>query len=418
MAEISPFQGVHFNAARAGNQSDLISPPYDVIGPEQQRRLHARSEFNYVRLVLGEERPEDDGAHNRFTRAGELLNSWLQKGVLLTDASPGLYRQRIQYTVHGQPKTLHGLTALVRLSDYSQGIVLPHEKTLRGPKADLERLMDATGANLDSIWMMFEDNSGAVRRALDEALWAPVIDDARDENGVLYSLQVCDDSSAVQAIALSLSSETLTIADGHHRYETALVYSEKMRERCGDGPWDWVMATLVWTDDPGLTVLPTHRVVRGITEEQLQALPQLLSRKFIVQELPLEEIEARLNAAPESAFALWDGAKGFIVQPNQPIDQLGAELSQQSVLAEAFGFDTANLKTDPRLAYVEDASEALSMVASGGWQAAILLNPIKVRTITRYAREGRSMPQKSTYFYPKLASGLVLRIIQDAPIAC
>lgn len=418
MADISPFQGVRFNVAKAGTPGSLISPPYDVIDSQQRRRLYERSDYNYVRLVLGEEQPLDSADHNRFTRAGSLLVEWLEKGILLRDPMPGFYRQRIDYQIRGHAKTLCGLTALVRLEDYARGIILPHEKTLRGPKEDLERLMDATSANLDSVWMMFEDNSGVVRKALQNAHWREAIENARDETGVGYSLDVCDGAGDVQAISQALGSEVLTIADGHHRYETALAYARKKREECGAGPWDWVMATLVWTDDPGLTVLPTHRVLRDLDSVLLDRLAEQLGRDYELQACQQGELESRLAQAGESAFGLWDGQKGWVIVPREDVDLLGAELSQQSVLADIFGFDVAHLKTDPRLAYVEEASEAFGMVSSGDWQAAILLNPIPVRTITRYARQGRPMPQKSTYFYPKLASGLVLRIIQDAPVAC
>ncbi|MEI6916168.1 MAG: DUF1015 domain-containing protein, partial [Armatimonadota bacterium] len=267
MAEISPFRGARFNCAKAGDPSQLISPPYDIIGPVERHNLHARNAYNYVRLVLGEDRVDDTDADNRFTRAGDYLRQWLDEGALVVDDRPALYRQKITYHVEGRQKTLCGLTVLVKLHPYEDRVVLPHEKTLRGPKEGLTKLMDSTGANLDSVWLMYEDNSGGVREALGNMQWRPAVNEATDANGVNYALDVCDDEEAVALVVNAMSNETLTIADGHHRYETALEYARIKRSQDPsrtDSPFGWVMATLAWTDDPGLTVLPTHRVLKDL----------------------------------------------------------------------------------------------------------------------------------------------------------
>lgn len=418
MADISPFRGVRYNLEAAGDPSRLISPPYDVISPEQRVKLHLASEHNFVRLVLGEERPSDNAADSRFTRAAAFLQGWLTDGVMLRDPSPGLYRQRIEFSLHGQRRSLVGLTALVRLCDYDVGAILPHEKTLEGPKEDLARLMGATGANLDSVWLLYEDNRGEVGRAMAQASWREVVPAASGADAVTYSLDVTDEPSGVRSICDALRDEALTIADGHHRYETALAYARRMNgERPGADarPWEWAMATLVWTDDPGLTVLPTHRVLKDLPAEALEQVREKLAERISFQDVPRNELAAAISAAGDSSFAAYGATGSWLAAPKEPVDALGAEVLQQCVLAECLGFDITRLKSDPRIAYVEDASHALSMVDSGGYQAAFLLRPIPVRTITRYSRERRSMPQKSTYFYPKLASGLVLRLIeQDA----
>lgn len=416
MADVSPFRGVHFNLDKAGDPSTLISPPYDIISPQQRRVLHEVSSYNFVRLVFGEEHPWDSDSDNRFTRAGEFLRNWMESGILVQDEAPGLYRQRIQYSVGGQTKRLEGLVALVNGRPYEDGIILPHEKTLQGPKEGLARLMESTGGDLDCVWLMYEDNAGQVRDALQGVAWEPVVPEAVDQSGVRYGLDRCSDTSRVQAITQALADEQMVIADGHHRYETALSYSARQDELhpgATDRPWQWVMATLVWTDDPGLTVLPTHRVVREMPPAALDSIPARLANRFELTPVREHELGQELDKASDPVFAIQYAGQAWVARPKQQVDAIGAELVQQCILADILGFDIAHLKTDPRIAYVEDMNEAQEMVHSGDYQAAFLLKPVPIRTITRYARDQRCLPQKSTYFYPKLASGLVLRLIVE-----
>lgn len=413
MAEISTFRGVRYTPDRAYEISNLISPPYDIISPQQRVSLHTASPYNYVRLVLGEERPGDNDSENRFSRAGEFLKDWLKDGVLFQDDHPALYRQRIEFELQGCKRTLTGLTVLVKLHDYEDNVILPHEKTLTGPKDDLARLLESAQANLDSVWLMYEDNGEAVSKALEKARWVPLIDKAVDASGVCYGLDACHDKATVNGLAQAMAAEQLIIADGHHRYETALSYCKAMNVThpgMGDKPWQWVMATLVWADDPGLTVLPTHRVVRDLPEASLMSIPDKLADRFNITDAPQDKIHEALNKSSDSSFLWWDGKQARRFTPKQPVDALGAEILQQCVLAEVLGFDIAHLKTDPRIKYTSEINESIRLVDHEGYQGAFLLKPIAVRTITRYAREGRPMPQKSTFFYPKLASGLVLRV--------
>jgi uncharacterized protein (DUF1015 family) len=396
----------------------LISPPYDVISPQERERLHRQSPYSFVRLVLGEELPGDNDSSNRFTRAGEYLRDWLRQGILIQDPAPAIYRLKVDYEIPEGRRSLEGITLLARLHPYDEGIILPHEKTLQGPKEGLRRLMLETGCNLDSVWMLYEDNGGHVREALSAANWTPAAPAAQDSSGVRYSLEACASPEVIAAVREAFAEEQLIIADGHHRYETAL---ELAREMGGGtvpaGPWGQVMVTACWTDHPGLTVLPTHRVVRGIPQDLVDGLQEALAGRFSVRQCAPENLKEALDSAPSSAFACVEKDRSWLAVPQWPVDATGAELLQQVVLAERFGFDIARLKTDPRIAYVEHADTAIEMVQQGDYQAAFLLKPIPVRTITRYAREGRCLPQKSTYFYPKLASGLVLRRIEeDVPV--
>jgi len=416
VAEIRSFRGIRFDQAKAGDISGLISPPYDVISPAQSEDLHSRNEYNFVRLVLGQELPGDDDSHSRFTRAGDSLREWLSRGVLSRDERQSLYRLTVEYELRGVRKTLHGITALVRLHPYDGGIVLPHEKTLQGPKEGLRQLMIETGCNLDSVWMMYEDNEGRARGAMETIRWTPLVSGARDAAGTAYSLESCSDPEGIESIVSALSDQPLIIADGHHRYETALGYAREMdlaHPNADQRPWQYVMATLVWTDDPGLTVLPTHRVIRGLPQEVIDSLPDRLSEKYDLTAVREDELDAALEREPSSSFAWWDGSRSLLARPKLPVDATAAELLQQNVLAQQFGFDIEHLKTDPRIAYVEEAQQALALVRDEGYQAAFLLKPVPVRTITRYAQEGRCLPQKSTYFFPKLASGLVMREIGE-----
>lgn len=380
--------------------------------------LHQASPCNFVRLVLGEERSSDTGESNRFSRAGGFLRDWLAQGILQREAAPALYRQRISFQVDGVRKELSTLTALVRLHPYEDEVILPHEKTLKGPKEDLARLMASTQANLDCVWFLYEDNAGTVGKALSQVRWQSAVQSASMDADVCYGLDACTDAKAIAEVSAALEPETLVIADGHHRYETSLAYAQNQDRAHPDAaarPWRWVMASLTWVDEPGLTVLPTHRVVRDLPAEVVAAVPGLLEGRFQLSPVSPDRLADALHDCPDPCFAAFDGAKAWIARPRNPVDAIGAELLQQCVLAEGLGFDVAHLKTDPRIAYVERIGDAVEMVRGGGAQAAYLLKPIPVRTITRYAVERRAMPQKSTYFYPKLASGLVLRLMDAEP---
>lgn len=409
MAEVSPFKGVRYNPDIAGSLGSLISPPYDVISESQLLQLKERSPYNFTRLILSYKlnTQGDQG----FQDAGDNLRAWMQNGILQQDASPAIYRTTIQYSVHGTQKTFHGIIALVRLHPYEDKVVLPHEKTLKGPKENLIRLMNHTRANLDSIWMLYEDNQGEVRNALLNAQWKSLFPSTDDGQGAHYSLEMCDQPEITGAFQKAMESQQLTIADGHHRYETALEYS---RQNSSENPsCQWVLATLTWTDDPGLTVLPTHRAVRGLDESLISSLPGEMSKLFKMEKIGTGNLQAELEALAEPGFVLRTRSEAWRVAASSEEGGIGAEPVQNRILSTILGFDIANLKTDPRIAYMEDLELASRAVENGEYQAAFLLKPVQVRCITQYASQMKTMPQKSTYFYPKLASGLVFRLLEE-----
>lgn len=409
MAEISPFKGVRYNPAAAGSLEKLISPPYDVIAEPQLRGLCARSPHNFTRLILSYKL--NTQKEQGFQDAADNLQNWLRNGILQQDSSPAIYRTCVHYRVHGEEKAFRGIIALVRLHPYDERVVLPHEKTLKGPKEDLIRLMHHTRANLDSIWMLYEDNQARAREALANADWESVYPPTDDGQGTKYSLEVCSQPEVIRAFGQAMASQQLTIADGHHRYETALEYA---RMHGGSNPaCQWVLATLTWTDDPGLTVLPTHRVVRGLDESLAASLPEKMARIFRMEKIAPDNVANTLAAIEEPGFVLRTPQEAWRVEADASEGGIGAEPVQNRVLSALLGFDIANLKTDPRIAYMEDLELASRAVDSGEYQAAFLLKPVQVRCITRYASQMKTMPQKSTYFYPKLASGLVFRLLEE-----
>ncbi len=422
MVDILPFRGIRYDPAAAGTTLDqLAAPPYDVISPSEQNALYAKHPANVVRLILGR---EDD----KYAQAARLFREWLASGILKAEETPSMYvyRQKFNDPQTGRPvPERYGLVCLLKLEDYSTGRVLPHEKTLTGPKADRLDLLRATEAQFESIYGLFSDPDSAVRSFIQE------YDDREDViervDGLLGSTHKVEriaDADAQAVLKELMADKAVFIADGHHRYETALTYQREAQAE-SPKPADYILVTLTAFEDEGLLVLPTHRLVRGIPEEKIAALPSALARQFALSESRLETVEAEIAAQSASgkiAFGvILPNAVHLAVLTADPpaasaAERLPVSLLGTLILDKCLGIDVSKVADGSQVSYTRELSEAAQAVASGDAQAAFVLGRPSVAEVEAVSLAGEVMPQKSTFFYPKLLSGLVLRDLRD-PLA-
>jgi len=434
MAEVFPFSALRYDPAQV-EPAQVLTQPYDKITPDMQERYYASSPYNLVRIILGRSEPGDDGSDNVYTRAAASFAAWRERGILLPDPAPGFYAYSQQFVAPGEggeTQERRGFIGLGRIEEYSAGVVFRHERTLSRPKADRLELLRATHAHFGQIFMLYCDP----QRTLDPLLSPsrPPAVEVRDEYGVLHRLWSISEPAAVTAIRAGLRGRPLVIADGHHRYETALDYRNERRARAGrtdpDAPYERVMMTLVNTHDGGILILPTHRVLSGLPDFRADAGSLAAGGFFAVRDLGAQFDPARpaalLPATPpgetallavtaERAFLLLagPGASHPALQGLSP-RQAGLDVVRlHKVLLEAgLGIGEAAVRDQQHIAYRRDAREAVERVRSGGANVAFLMNAVGVDQVTSLALAGEVLPQKSTDFYPKLLSGLTIYALE------
>ena len=433
MAEAQPFRGLRYCPGAAANLADLLSPPYDVISPEAQRFLLQRHPANIVRLELSPERPDDTPQDNRYTRAAATLSRWLTEGIVAVDAEPSFYVYDQEFFRGGRLLLRRALLARVRLEPWEKGVVRPHEHTMSAPKEDRLQLLRHCRTTLSPVFALYRDPDGRVRAAISRVDGAAPLAQALEPGGERHTLYGLSDDASVGAIRDLLSDRTLYVADGHHRYETALAYREERRAAgwTGEEPENFAFMALTAAEDDGLVVLPIHRVVR------LSAIPEDLAARFegpfAVEDLgpvhaggPLRKALDRLSEAGGKGpayVAVGPGPSRLrLLRPRDPAAlaaslppgtppawrSLDVAILQHAVLDGLLGIGAARLDRGDALEYTEDGADALEAVASGRAPLAFLVNATPVEQILAVADTGERMPQKSTFFYPKLATGLVM----------
>lgn len=435
MTKIIPFRGLRYNPEEAGAMHSLVAPPYDVIDKQAQRLLYAKSPYNIIRLEYGETRLGDDTAVNRYTRAATLFHRWLAENILTREAGPTLYFYEQEFSSQEQRHTRCGLIAGVGLEDYATGTILPHEETLAKAKTDRLELLRATGANFSPIFGLYDDPTGTVEKvAARYKHQAPQLH-FTDDSGEVHRLWIVGDDNDLAALCHFFLDQKIYIADGHHRYETALHFHQEMLA-CGQDSFAFVLMTLVNLHDPGLVVLPTHRLVKDVSAFDRQDLLGQLSLLFQVTPLALtalhgtEAAVSELKKMPDAratahTFALYLG-DGNLYLLSLSRDLAAREMSSRAgsfsvawrsldvavlqclILEGVLGIGSEARRSGQNLSYTRSEAEALSLVDSGTYQAAFFLHPTLVGEVTAVASVGDKMPQKSTYFYPKLLTGLVI----------
>ncbi len=412
MAEIEPFCALRYDPDRTGGLQDVVAPPYDVIDEGGRRALMQRSPHNIVAIDLPE------GGDDRYDRAAELLRAWREEGVIVQDEQPALWTLAQDYTgPDGRLRTRQGCFARVRVEEYGAGRIRPHERTHPGPREDRLRLTRATRANLSPIFSLYSDPAGLARDALATADEPRAV--TTDDDGTVNRLWRVDDPEAIAVFEDVLADTELLIADGHHRYETARVYADEIG---GAGAHNFVLMCLVAVQDPGLTVFPTHRLVRGLDRDRQEALAAALRRDFDIQELddrsqlaPAAGDEVRigyLDAHFRRPFMLTlkDPALADAALPDraEPYRRLDTAVLEALVLKGALGMTDDDIDHLHGLGYARDFAQAVELVDTAAYDAAFFMAPTPIRRVQEVAEAGESMPPKSTYFFPKVPTGLLL----------
>lgn len=413
MAEVLPFNALHYDLSTVGSLAAVTAPPYDVIDAEERAELVGRSPFNVVELDLPEP-SEKDG--DRYQKAAETLEEWTLAGILTQDRSPTIWALTQDYTgPDGNSHRRHALLARVRVTDYGAGLIRPHERTQPGPKQDRLDLTRATRYNLSPIFSLTTaDAWPAVAESTEVEPWAEVV----DGDGTVHRLWPLDDPAVHQAIIETLSGAELLIADGHHRYETARAYRDEIG---GEGPHDFTLMALTGLDDPGLTVFPTHRLVGGGSGRPVDPddLTERLGEWFTIEETDRPGVDPEGMEGP-GCFGYLDRSgrhlrlrlsdpgvlDSLMAGSSEAYRTLDAAILEKAVLEGIVGMTEADVEAKDGIDYAKTIDAAADAVASGEAEAAFILRPTPIEQVRAVAAAGETMPPKSTYFFPKLLSGM------------
>jgi uncharacterized protein (DUF1015 family) len=443
VADVQPFRGIRYDPGRVDSISSVIAPPYDVISPKEQRFYHKRNPHNVIRLELGAEQPSDSAGENRYTRAAGALAEWLEKGVLVRETEPAFYVVEHQFSHEGIARHRWGLTARVRLGSEGPDVARPHESVMEERIVDRLKLLRACRVNLSPIMGIVDHGASGFTSLLAGLARGKPDVSAADRDGTVHNMWIIRDEQSLGSVSGWCADRAIYIADGHHRYETGLAYQSEQQAICshftGRETFNFVLMTLTGADDPGLVALPTHRLVRFIKAERLSEFRNRAERYFEIERIEhpgtvrAETIKSWLGMLTRrgqqgvamalyglDGDALWllslrenaDVQKAMPVQRSQEWRSLDVTILHCVMLGEMLGADTPRREIEC-LDYTRDAAEAVELVDAGKYQLAFLMNPIPIASILAVADAGERMPPKSTYFHPKLPTGLVLHPVWD-----
>jgi uncharacterized protein (DUF1015 family) len=431
MAKIAPFQGIRYNKHKVGDLSQVVSQPYDRVRYGLQDEYYDLHAYNIVRIIKGREFENDDQKRNVYTRARDYYRTWLDAGYLLRDVAPAFYVYHQTFSLpDGSELTRKAFIAALELVKFKEGIVLPHERTLSGPKVDRLNLLHATATNFGQIFMLYPDAENRINAIFDSAIAGrPADADVREiyEKDVRQQMWVVDDPTVLaQVVAEMAPKKGLIIADGHHRYETALNYRAEMREQHPDAPanagFNYRMVALVSMDDPGLTILPTHRQMHAYTKKTTEQVLEDAAEYFDVMPMAdLAELEATLaEATPmDKRIGFYDGTfrvlrlKGPETMAELMPDRveewrmLDATILHELLIERVMGISKEQVAAKDNIDYHRDLSLAIANVDKGEAMCIYIMNPTRMAEVKACSDKGAKMPQKSTDFYPKVITGLV-----------
>ncbi|HUV49444.1 MAG TPA: DUF1015 domain-containing protein [Anaerolineae bacterium] len=437
MAEIIPFRGILYNQHKIHNLSEVITPPYDIITEQDQCNFYKQSPYNIVRLDLGKSTKNDTDKNNRYTRAANLLNKWISEKIMVQDTSPAFYLTTVGFTLGNKIVTRYGLNALVRLEPFDKGIILPHEKTFSKVSAERFELIKACNANFSPIFSLYSDQNIILDSLKDAACSKKPDIDIIDKQGMKHRLWRITDSSVHRYVADAMKEKSIFIADGHHRYETALNYKNHLSSTTpdfnNDNPANYVMMYLCSMEDPGLVILPAHRMLTGIKDSILASFIQKAENYFCINRIPFENNEIGKARANFISALKSNSSKNMIgafmknhpefylltLKPNvmnhvtgenlpDPLKSLDVTVLTRLILMEILGFDQSMLDNEKLIAYSSSEEKAIQEVVSGRCDITFILNPTKINQVREIAQQGLIMPRKSTYFYPKVITGQVI----------
>jgi uncharacterized protein (DUF1015 family) len=431
MAIVAPFRGIHYDLARVGDLSKVVTQPYDVISPEEQKALHQRHPRNIVWVDFGLDQVGDGPKENKYTRAASHYRQWLSEGTLVQDSRPSFYYYEQEFTIPGKGTFVRkGYLGALRLSAFGEGEVLPHEKTLSRPKEDRLALMRVTDANMSPIFGLFSDPKDEVLAALRKGL-SPTPDFvAKDDLGILHRVWTVSDPAVQKAAAKKMADKKVFIADGHHRYETALAFRDEMRKRHGsreNAAYEHVLMFLCNMDDKGIVILPTHRGVHSLpafSEEELAAKVSAALPMESRKGSPEDAIRALEAAGKKGKAIAWSAGGGrfhLVAFPDlarfcgERLAKFPPELRSLDVLLlhgflleQLLGVTPEAVTAGQYVKYYKDPAKAVSDLSGGAIQAAFFVNPVTVEEFRSVSLSGHVLPQKSTFFYPKILTGLLI----------
>jgi uncharacterized protein (DUF1015 family) len=423
---VKAFKAIRYNQSKV-SMSNVVAPPYDVITPEQQNGYYDKDPFNVVRLILGRE-------EDRYLAAAATYAEWQRSQVLVRDPLPSIYPLVQTFkTTDGQMVRRKGFIALCRLEEFEKRIVLPHEKTLSKAKEDRFKLFKATNSNFSQVFSLYSDPEKIVDAHIDPVHGTPPTIDVEFES-VRNQLWTVSDPAAIEKIAAALEPKQVLIADGHHRYETGLAYRDLMRSNnpnhTGKELYNYIMMFFTNLDDEGLVIFPTHRVMHSLQHYDGNALVSTLQRHFDVQMYPTPQMMAdALKQHPRFAYGFVSNhsPKFFVARLKNESDlntlvpeplpaevkELDVVLLHHYIIRQLLGVSQEAQEKKLNIHYLQSIRESVDEVASGASQAAFFVNPTKIGQVRAVAKSGNTMPQKSTFFYPKLISGLVLNKMEE-----
>jgi uncharacterized protein (DUF1015 family) len=431
MVEIAPFKGMVYNKEKIKKIDDVMSPPYDIISEDMQNELYNKNEYNFVKLILGKISSNDTDTNNRYTRAKQLFDAWQKQEILVPSNAPAIYPYKVDYTVNKTKKQMNGFFVLLKL-DPEYKTVKAHEKTLAKPKADRLNLMRACYGNLEPIQLMYMDQNDSIRKTMDAAIDTPLIK-VKGYDGFTHQLWRLDDPKTVQTIVDDLEKKILFIADGHHRYQTSINYAQEKKEQTGNkdpnAPFNYIMVVLCNMFDPGLSILPTHRLIK-MANVNTDDLIRKLEKYFTVEKKLIngktkdylktgKKIMNDIATEKNHTFALYTKGVYYILtlKDEHVMDTLSPDHSKtwrtldvsilhKLILEQFLGINEKNL--EDHVKYTRVDAEALQFVDDGKYDFSFLINATKIDQLKVIADASEHMPQKSTYFLPKMLSGLVM----------
>jgi uncharacterized protein (DUF1015 family) len=425
MAQVFPFRGIHFDQRKVGSLTDVVAPPYDRVPDDVQAALYARHPHNIVRITKGRAEPGDDEPDNVYTRAARTLNGWLEDGTLVRDTEPSLYVYHQEYTFGGERLTRKGFMALAQLEPEG---VHAHERTLKGPKEDRLKLMRATEANLEHVFMLYQDPERRADRAIDAAVaGAPPTMVAEDADRNVHRVWQVTDPDVIRRVQEALGDKELYIADGHHRFETSGNFLRECREKrwtpAAPESFDKRLMTLFNVAEPGMSIRPIHRLVHGVAGFDAESFLSKAAEHFAVTRFPTFEAMEGATRAGKDRHTFGFAARGvqatLAFRDERVMDRLFAgswsadtkrldvSILHAAILEPLLGIDARALEEERNITYSVTLEKGRRGIESGTEQVFFLLNPTGADEVVRVADHGEKMPQKSTDFYPKLLTGLV-----------
>lgn len=447
MAIFAPFKGLTYNLQIVNELSKVVAPPYDVISEDEQDELYKADPYNVIRLILGKKKLGDSDWDNRYTRSADEFKHWVSEDILIRTDQPSIYITSMTYDPGdgGALKTRWGLIGVVRIEEEDSGVILPHERTFSAHRDDRLKLMRASSAQFSQIFALYEDSENRVGGYLKNVMEAFPDISFRYKDGTSHQMWRIMDPYIIKQVSEELRDKTIFIADGHHRYETSRNYRNTMRARHEHRPskrsYEFVMMYLTNMDDPGLTILPSHRLIKDCSDFQFDAFLERLKEWFEINPVPSNEMDhennlgvlkEQLNDKGRTTSAMGFRYHGkdqtylFLLKPGMR-DEMGEDLHpslknldvlvlSRLVLQKTLGFSKEDLDNEEKFHYESNMQKALNKVDSGAYEMAFLLNPTRMQQVKEVASDSLIMPRKSTYFYPKILTGLVFNRIDPHEI--